>query len=196
MRRLAYIITIIVFKLFFKVEIIDYKKVPMEGPVIFCANHNSMLDMFFLGYKLKRWIHWMAKEELFRNPIAAYVLNKLGVFPVKRGSGDVGSIKNAFKLLEEGKVVGIFPQGTRINPENIEKVRVKPGAALIALRTGVPIVPAFVQGSYRIFGKMKVVYGDPFTIENKQDGKYSKEELTELSRDIIKRIYALSEVPS
>ncbi len=196
MKRLAYIITIIVFKLFFKVEIIDHKKVPMEGPVIFCANHNSMLDMFFLGYKLKRWIHWMAKEELFRNPIAAYVLNKLGVFPVKRGSGDVGSIKNAFKLLEEGKVVGIFPQGTRINPENIEKVRVKPGAALIALRTGVPIVPAFVQGSYKIFGKMKVVYGDPFIIENKQDDKYSKEELTELSRDIIKRIYALSEVPS
>ena len=196
MKRLAYIITIIVFKLFFKVEIVDHKKVPMEGPVIFCANHNSMLDMFFLGYKLKRWIHWMAKEELFRNPIAAYVLNKLGVFPVKRGSGDVGSIKNAFKLLEEGKVVGIFPQGTRINPENIEKIRVKPGAALIALRTGVPIVPAFVQGSYKIFGKMKVVYGDPFTIENKQDEKYSKEELTELSRDIIKRIYALSEVPS
>lgn len=193
MKRLAMIITNIVFKLFFRVEIINRHKVPSKGPFIFCANHNSMLDMFFLGFKLDRWIYWMAKEELFKNPIAACIYRSLGAFPVKRGYGDVGSIKNAYKLLDEDKIVGIFPQGTRINPAKIETIRVKPGAAMIAVNTGVPIIPAVVKGNYKLFSKMKVIYGDPYTITNDRDKKYTREELTELSRDIIKKIYSLSE---
>jgi 1-acyl-sn-glycerol-3-phosphate acyltransferase len=193
MKRFAIIITNIVFKLLFRVEVINRCKIPLKGPAIFCANHNTMLDMFFLGFKLKRWIYWMAKEELFKNPVIACIYRSLGAFPVKRGSGDVSSIKNAYKLLNESKIVGIFPQGTRINPANIDKVRVKPGAAMIAVHAGVPIIPAYVQGSYRLFGKMKVIYGDPFFIENNQDKKYTKEDFAELSRDIIKRIYSLAE---
>jgi len=195
MKTFARIITNIVFRLLFRVEVINVEKIPAEGPVLFCANHNSILDMFFLGYKLDRWIYWMAKDELFKNPILSFIITKLGAFPVKRGKGDVGSIKHAYKLLSENKIVGIFPQGTRIDPEKIETSRIKPGAAMIAANTGVKVLPAAVKGSYRIFSKMKVVYGEPFVIK-KVDEKPTKEELTRISRDIINRVYSLSEVGS
>lgn len=193
MKKFAIFITTIVFKLIYRVELVNMEKVPVKGPAILCANHNSILDMFFLGFRLKRWIYWMAKEELFKNPIAAFILGKLGVFPVKRGKGDISSIKNAYKLLDEGKIVGIFPQGTRINPERIETMRVKPGAAMIALNAGVPIIPAAIQGSYKLFGKIRVIFGDPFYLEHKDDEKHTKDELKELAKDIIRRVYLLME---
>ena len=180
MRAFARLITKIIFKILFKVEVINLSKVPVEGSALVCANHNTILDMFFLGYKLKRWIHWMAKEELFRNPIAAYVLRKLGAFSIKRGRGDVSSIKNAYKLLEDGKLVGIFPHGTRIVSTNIEKAKVKPGAVMIAVNAGVPIIPATVSGSNKLFSKMRIIFGDPFYIENKEE-IVTKEEIAELS---------------
>jgi|LSQX01.3.fsa_nt_gb 1-acyl-sn-glycerol-3-phosphate acyltransferase len=192
MRAFARLITKIIFKILFKVEVINLSKVPVEGSALVCANHNTILDMFFLGYKLKRWIHWMAKEELFRNPIAAYVLRKLGAFSIKRGRGDVSSIKNAYKLLEDGKLVGIFPHGTRIVSTNIEKAKVKPGAVMIAVNAGVPIIPATVSGSYKLFSKMRIIFGDPFYIEKKEE-KFTKEEISDLSKDIIRKIYSLSE---
>jgi 1-acyl-sn-glycerol-3-phosphate acyltransferase len=192
MRAFARLITKIIFKILFKVEVINLSKVPVEGSALVCANHNTILDMFFLGYKLKRWIHWMAKEELFRNSIAAYVLRKLGAFSVKRGRGDVSSIKNAYKLLEDGKLVGIFPHGTRIDSTNIEKARVKSGAVMIAVNAGVPIVPATVSGSYKLFSRMKIIFGDPFYIEKKEE-KFTKEEISDLSKDIVRKIYSLSE---
>jgi len=194
MKGFAYVLTNIIFKLFFRVEIVNADKVPSTGPALFCANHNTMLDMFFLGYRLKRWIYWMGKEELFRNPITSFIFKSLGSFPIKRGAGDVGSIKNAFKILQEGHIVGIFPHGTRIDPAKIDSAKIKPGAAMIAVNAGVPIIPAHIKGSYRIFGKIKVVYGDPFVIGSKKDEKYTREELAELSKDIIKRIYSLAEV--
>lgn len=189
MKTFARIITTIVFKLFYRVEVINKDKIPERGPALLCANHNAFLDMFFLGFSLKRWIHWMAKEELFRNPIAAFLLKRLGAFPVKRGTGDVGSVKNAYRLLEQGKIVGIFPQGTRRHTDGT--ARVKSGAAMIAANAGVPIIPATVKGSYKLFSKMTINYGEPFFIDKHED-KLTKEELAEISRDIINRIYSLS----
>lgn len=191
MKKFAVLITKLFFGVFYNVELVNPEKVPAEGSAILCANHNTMLDMFFLGYKLKRWIYWMAKEELFKNPIAAWALRKLGAFPVKRGKGDVSSIKTAYKHLDEGHIIGIFPQGTRINASKADTIRIKSGAAMLASNSGTVIVPAAVQGSYKLFSRMKVIYGDPFKIES--DRKYTGEELSEISREIVKRIYALLE---
>jgi 1-acyl-sn-glycerol-3-phosphate acyltransferase len=189
MKTFAIIVTTIVFKLIFRVEVINRDKIPQKGPALLCANHNTFLDMFLLGYRLDRWIHWMAKEELFRNPITGFIFKKLSAFPVKRGTADVGSVKNAYRLLEEGKIVGIFPQGTRRHAGGAS--RVKSGAAMIAANAGVPIIPATVKGTYKLFSKMTVNFGDPFMISKHED-KLTKEELAEISTDIINRIYSLS----
>ena len=191
MKKFAVIVTKVVFGLFYRVELVNREKIPETGSAILCANHNTILDMFFLGYRLKRWICWMAKEELFRNPIAAWIFRSLGAFPVKRGTGDVSSIKTAYRLLEEGKIIGIFPHGTRLNAANVNTVRIKSGAAMLAANSGAYIIPAAVQGSYRLFSRMKVIYGDPFKVESNK--KYTGEELSEISREIVKRIYALLE---
>jgi 1-acyl-sn-glycerol-3-phosphate acyltransferase len=195
MRAFLKFLTRITFKLFFRVDIININKIPRDGPALLCANHNTVLDMFFLGYKLDRWIYWMAKEELFKNPVMAFVLKKLGAFPVKRGTGDVSSIKKAFKLLDEHKIVGIFPHGTRIGHARLKTARVKPGAAMIAANAGVPVIPAAVCGSYGLFSKMKVIYGEPFLVKSR-DKKPTKEELAEISKEIINRVRSLSEVGS
>lgn len=193
MKTFARFVTLIILKLFFRIEVINKEYFPAEGPALLCANHNSMLDMFFLGIKLDRWIYWMAKEELFKNPVLGFLIRKLGGFPVKRGTGDVESIKHAYKLLAEDKIVGIFPHGTRIDPSRIETVKIKPGAAMIASKAGVRVIPATVRGNYKIFSKMTVIYGEPLIVE-KKDKKLTKDELADISRDIIRRVYSLSEV--
>ena len=190
MKKFAVFITKIVFSVIFRVEIINREKVPQKGPALLCSNHNNMLDMFLIGYKIKRWIYWMAKEELFRNPFSGYLFKKLGAFPIKRGTGDVGSIKTALKLLNEGEVVGIFPHGHRASKR--KTMRSKPGAAMLAINAGVQVVPVMVTGNYRLFGKIRVIFGDPFHIEAEKDKKYTSEELSGISSDIMEKVYSLS----
>lgn len=191
MKKFAIIVTKVFFRIFYRVEIINAGKIPVDGPVVICANHNTMLDMFFLGYRLKRWIHWMAKEELFKNPVLAFLILKLGGFPVKRGKGDVSSIKTAYRLLEKGKIVGIFPHGHRFKAGKADTLRIKSGAAMIAANSGASIVPAAVLGNYKLFSPMKVIYGDPFKIDSA--GKLGSVELSEISRQIVGKINALLE---
>lgn len=193
MRKFAVFVTSLVFKLFFRVEVLNAEKVPADGPALLCAVHNNILDMFFIGYKLKRWIYWMAKEELFRNPVAGYLFQKLGAFPIKRGKGDVGSIKTAYKHLEDGNIVGIFPQGHRVKAGNRKSAAVKPGAALLAVNAGVKVIPASVEGDYRLFGRIRVIFGDPFSIEAEKGKKLTNDELSEISRDIMQKIFSLTE---
>lgn len=183
----------VIFTIFYRVEVVNTENVPESGPVLICANHNGIMDMFFIGYKIKRYVHYMAKEELFKIPLIGFIIKCLGAFPVKRGKGDVSSIKTVFRLLEEGKVVGIFPEGTRTRGKRKEDIKIKPGAAMIALRTGVQVLPVAIKGSYRLFSKVKVVFGKPFRIEPEEGKKYRNSDLVKISEDIMKKVYSLLE---
>lgn len=165
------------FDLFYRVSIIGIENVPVEGPVLLCANHIAEMDMFFIGYRLKRLVRYMAKEELFRIPLVSSFIKSLGAFPVKRGKGDVGAIKTALKLLEEGHIVGIFPEGTRLKNKKGKNIKAKPGAALLAQKSGAPILPVAISGRYRPFSKIKVVFGKPFTLDLDKNTKYTNSEL-------------------
>ena len=193
MKKFAVFITKLFFGLFFRVEVVNAGNIPEEGPALVCATHNNMLDMFLLGYKLKRWIYWMAKEELFKNPITGYIYRKLGAFPIKRGKGDIGSIKTAYRHFEAGNIVGIFPQGTRVKANNRKNTSIKPGAALLAVNAGVKIIPANITGTYRLFGKIRVIFGQPYMIVPEEGQKPTGDELKEISKGIMEKIYALTE---
>lgn len=184
---------IAVFTLFYRVKIIGRENVPESGPLILCANHNGEMDMFFIGYRIKRLVHYMAKEELFRNPLLAKFITWLGAFPVKRGKADVEAIKTSLRLLEQNEVLGIFPEGTRMKKKAANSVRVKPGIALIAQKSGAPIIPVAVSGSYRPFSKIKIVFGEPFSIDLDKDKKYTNNELVEIAQNIMSKVYALLE---
>lgn len=183
----------IYFGIFYKVEIKGMENVPKEGGVILCANHIGQLDMFFIGYKIERLVHFMAKAELFNSRIVAWFLKGVGAFPVKRGTGDIGAAKTVYKLLKSGKIVGILPEGTRTRGKNLGDIKVKAGAAMFAVNAGVPILPVGVDGSYKLFTKVRVVIGKPYRIEADPERKLTPEELADLSEDIMRRVYALLE---
>lgn len=183
----------IYFNIFYRVKVTGNEKIPPEGGAILCSNHLGQMDMFFIGFRLQRKIHWMAKEELFRNPLLGAVIKSLGAFPIKRGKADVGSVRKAINLVEEGHIIGIFPEATRTRGKKRSEIRVKPGVAMISASTGVAIIPVAIKGSYKLFGRVRVNIGDPFKLEINPDVKLSSEDLTEKSRNIMDKVYMLLE---
>jgi 1-acyl-sn-glycerol-3-phosphate acyltransferase len=178
------------FKIFRRVTVEGRENIPDKGPVLLYANHPSAWDMILIGVFMKRKVHYMAKVELFKNPFLAFIFRRLGAFPVSRGKGDVGSVKTVLRLLKEGKVVGIFPEGTRTQRKDPKKR--KAGAAMFAVQSKAPVLPVGVVWNKRIFSRLRLVFGEPFYVQKKNEGGHAgKEELMEITSDILDRIYAL-----
>lgn len=178
----------LVFKLIFRTKVIGYENIPQEGSLIVAANHMSNWDPPFLGTFLGRPISYMAKEELFKNPIFAVAIRALNVFPVKRGSADKTAIKHAIKLLKDGQCLGIFPEGTRSKTGKIGKA--ESGVGMIAAMTKAPVLPALIINTNKIFGEklfpqLKVVYGQSMYFNgNIKD----KEAIAEFSQSIMNEV--------
>ena len=135
------------------------ENVPEDGAYILASNHREAVDPIMLGCGLKRQVQFMAKAELSAVKFFGNLLRSLGVFFVKRGENDMGAIRTMMGLLKSGEKVGIFPEGTRVSEP--DKVAAKDGAVRIAMRLGVPIIPAFISRKKRIFRKVDVVIGEP-----------------------------------
>jgi 1-acyl-sn-glycerol-3-phosphate acyltransferase len=105
----------------------------------------------------------------------------------------VGAIKNALRLLKEGHIVGIFPEGTRTKQKEINEIRVKPGAVMLAMESGAPILPVAITASYKPFSRIRVIFGKPYLLEAEKDRKYSNDEMKEIGKAIMKNIYRLVE---
>ena len=117
-----------------------------EGGVLVCGNHTSLSDPLFLAFAFhkKYQLRPMAKAELLRVPFIGWILKRVGVFGVERGKSDVGAIKQAMKYLKEGEKVLLYPEGTRVRASRGEESEPKTGAAMLAVRCGVPILPVYV----------------------------------------------------
>ena len=113
--------------------------------MILAANHRSFLDPFAIGCCNPRPIFFVAKQELFRNPLLGWILNCMGAFPVRRGESDDESVETSLALLERGQAVVIFPEGTRIQAGSLAKP--KRGVGRLALQSGAPVVPIAITGS-------------------------------------------------
>ena len=148
-----YRLTRFIFKIFFGIlfrpKIIGLENIPSDGAFILAANHVSNWDPPFLGTFAGRVVHFMAKEELFENPVFSAAIRKLHAFPVKRDSADKNAIKNAVKVLKGGECLGIFPEGTRSKTGKLGKA--ESGVSLIAAMTKAPIIPAAIVNTEKIF---------------------------------------------
>ena len=113
--------------------------------MILASNHRSFLDPFAIGCCLGRPIYFVAKQELFKNPLLGWILNCLGAFPIKRGESDEESVDTSLALLERGQAVVIFPEGTRIRTGSLGAP--KRGVGRLALQSGEPVVPIAVTDS-------------------------------------------------
>lgn len=152
----------IIFKIFFRLEAKGIKNIPDKGAVILCSNHISLWDPPVVGTPLERKVHFMAKAELFKVPVLGQIIKRIGAFPVKRGGVSKESIKSTLLLLRNGEVLGIFPEGSRKNKEGAGKK----GAASFALKSNAVVVPVAIIGKYKLFQKMKVVYGKPVDLDS------------------------------
>jgi 1-acyl-sn-glycerol-3-phosphate acyltransferase len=127
--------------------------VPPDGPYIVVSNHTSNLDPPFvgtaIGHRTGRIIHFMAKEEIRSWPLVGWLARSAGVFFVRRGQGDRAAQRIALAHLAGGEVIGIFPEGTRSRDGRLREAKL--GVALLALLSGVPLLPVGIAGTHQIF---------------------------------------------
>ncbi len=179
--------------IFYRVEVRGREKLPLDRGYIVCSNHRSNYDPVFLGIHTKPQFNFMAKEELFRNPVVGIVIRGLGAFPVKRGKGDTSAIDHAEQLIRDGKVLAMFPEGTR--SKDGKPLRPKSGAAVVASQTGADVIPAaiYFQGKLHFRSKVVVSFGDIIPNEQLHITGKSPREIKEASNLIMGKIIALLE---
>ena len=177
------------FAIFHRWQVLGNENVPMDGPVLILSNHISLLDPPSVGSGTDRQVTIMAKEELFRVPLFGGLIRALGAFPVKRGAGDRAALRLALGLLEEGKCLLMFPEGTRSKTGELEEGHT--GAAFFALRSQAAVVPAAIVGGYRLFRRTKIVYGKPLDISEFRNSKSNKQTLADLTEHIMSAIEEL-----
>jgi 1-acyl-sn-glycerol-3-phosphate acyltransferase len=154
--------------LFYRARAIEADNVPASGPVILASNHFSNMDHFLAGVYLRRKIRFLAKSQLFGNPIGDYIFSTGGVFPIRRGHHDEEAFKTIHASFDRGGCVMIYVEGGRSRSGELGQPR--PGVGRAALESGVPVVPVAIHGSQSIrrwkrlvFPKVTVRYGEPMT---------------------------------
>ena len=168
--------------------------VPLQGPLVVVANHGSHLDPPLLGHALGRPVSFMAKAELFRVPILGAIIRACGAYPVKRGASDREAIRTATARLAEGWAIGVFLDGTRQSDGRVNQPR--PGAALLAARSGAPLLPVAIINTHRALGAgrswprlvpVELRIGEPMPAPTGR----RKPELEATTRELQRRINAL-----
>lgn len=147
--------------LIFNLKYEGIENLKSEGGYLICSNHRSFWDPLLIAFgERKRSLKFMAKKELFSFKPFGKIISSLGAFPVNRGSGDIGAVKNAIEVVNEGNILLIFPEGTRSKTGKL--LRAKSGAAYIASEANADIVPVAIcfEGKKLSFRKKVVVcYG-------------------------------------
>lgn len=161
MYQIAKFLVWLAFKIAFSVKFEGRENIPKDTTVIFTSNHRTNADPPLIGCAIKGRHSFMAKEELFENKLFAWLIRGLGAFPVSRGKGDTAVLDTAVERLENGTNLMIFPEGTRSKDGKVH--RGHSGAAVIAARSGKPVVPVgIVFGEKLKFRtKIRIKYGTP-----------------------------------
>jgi 1-acyl-sn-glycerol-3-phosphate acyltransferase len=175
-----------IFRPLYRIKAIGAEQFPKEGGVLLCCNHISNFDPIVVGIMIKRDVYYMAKEELFKVPVFGKVVEMCNAFPVKRGMSDREALRKGLKVLKEGHVLGLFPEGTR--SKNGELGKGLAGAGFFALKSEAAVVPCAIIGPYKSFQKLKMVYGSPIDMTELRQNRASAEEVTELIMSEIHKL--------
>lgn len=184
-RFIVYIITHILFKF----TIIGKDNIPETGSALICPNHESNYDPFAVSLITSREIHYMAKAELFKNPILNWFLRKVHTFPVNREKVGIDTIKTSLKILKDQEILGIFPEGKRVKKD--ERINPAGGFLVFAIKTKSPIIPVLVRGEFKFRHKVQIVVGEPIYLKEYYGKKISEEETAALGKKIMDIIYDL-----
>ena len=189
--RISKIVLYIFFKVFNRLEVIGSQNIPEKGGVIVAANHVSYLDPPLIGAAVKRQVVYLAREGLFKVPILGSFISLFSI-PVRRGRPQPSTIKAVTRRLKQGELVLMFPEGSRsIDGELLDAKR---GVGLIAAKSRIPVIPAFIRGTEKVLpvgrkflhpAKITVIFGTPMEINKEETDKQFQERV---NKDIIEEI--------
>lgn len=191
------------FRIYHRGHIHHADRLPDQGAFILAGNHVSFLDPPFFGLACRREAFYMARDTLFRNPVANWVLRSWHCVPISRDRGDIGAMRAVLRMLGEGKAVLMFPEGTRSPDGQLQEARA--GIGMIVAKAGVPIVPMRIFGTDHALPKganfprparVEIRFGEPFTYPLPPDfenlrGDDLKAVYLDIGREIMRRIAAL-----
>ena len=178
----------------FRVQVTGVGNLPQDKGGILCANHTSMLDVLIISAGLNRQVRYMAKKELFKVPVLGSLITALGAYPLDRGGADVASIRQTIRLLEEGQLIGIFPQGTRQPGVDPKTTPVKHGVGMIAYHAKCDVVPVYIQtkkNKARFFHKTHLLVGVPIPFADLAFEKGGMQEYKDATEKIFSAVCAL-----
>ena len=174
----------------YRLEVVGADRLPVTGSVVIAPNHDSVLDGIILGAAISRELRFLAKAELWRSRLLAWMLDGLGAIRIKRGHGDQLALARMRQALETGQTVAIFPQGAVCG----ERVWHR-GAARMALVTGAPLVPVRLIGTAQAlsrgrigFPRLRVIIGEPITVARAQEEPVAATKLTERLRTAVESL--------
>lgn len=180
-------------RIVYRLKVVGIENVPKDGAVIFCGNHRTYLDPPAIVVTAGRHMRFMAKEELRKNPLFAFLGFVFDGIYVKRDAKDITAMKEAMKTLKDGGCVGLFPEGTRNGLEKNDG-KMKSGACYMALKTNALIVPIGIQGEAKPFKRTTLVYGEPIDFSKKYNIKEDKEAADKATEELKEAIVALTKV--
>jgi 1-acyl-sn-glycerol-3-phosphate acyltransferase len=182
--------------LLYRGRAIGAENVPTVGPVILAPNHFSQWDHFFSGVFIRRRVRFMAKSQLFSNPLIEFIFRHGGVFPVRRGHHDEEAFKTAFTILDRGGCILMYPEGGRSRTGGLGEPR--PGVGRLALERGMPVIPVAIHGSSGVrrwrklrFPKVTIQYGEPMRFGVVPSP--SREQQLEVARQVFERVREMYE---
>ncbi|MDD4689930.1 MAG: lysophospholipid acyltransferase family protein [Eubacteriales bacterium] len=161
----------------------------IEGGYLICPNHRSNWDALFAAIPQKKQLKFIAKDSLFRFPPLGWFFKKMGAYPIRRGHADIGAVKAAMTILKEGFPLMMFPQGKRY--KTIEVSQGKSGAAMLAVKMKVPVLPMGISGKFIPFSRPVIRIGKPIYFDEYYGKRATSEELGELTDKIMTEIIAL-----
>jgi 1-acyl-sn-glycerol-3-phosphate acyltransferase len=186
-------------RLLFRVEGRGTENVPKTGPVMVVTNHSSVLDPPVVGAIAPRPLHYLAKAELFRIPLFGRFIHALHARPIRRGAADPSALRAALRVLEAGGALLVFPEATRQPEGRLGEAR--PGAGMLAVLSGAPVVPAYVSGTGRAWprgrrlprpARVRVHFGKPIHFDRRAE-RDRKAQYAAASRGMMAAIAALKE---
>ena len=190
LRKIIKIILEFLILIVYRPKIIGKENIQDGKPALICPNHVHALDSAVIILTYKRKINVLAKEELFKNWFIKFLAYLFGVYPVKKDSKSMESVKISLKLLKNNELLLIFPEGTRNGMAR--GLKPKDGAVKLAIRAGVPIIPVGVQGDFKAFKKIKVNIGKPINYNNyTKDDTNDKKLMNDLTEKLMNEIVKL-----
>ena len=180
-------------KLVCRVNVSGVENIPSDGAFLLTANHLSYFDPFLIAGKVNRYVHFLAMDELFKNPLTAFFMRQCQTIPVKRNAYDSSALKMAINLLKDDEVVGVFPEGGIVNHNN--NYEYKTGVAMLALHAKCPVLPVVIEGTRNLYrpwkrGVINIRYKKSFFISDediKKIGAVGKKELRKRVVELIER---------